>query len=49
MLMAASKNGWLDERACILESLHSIKRAGADAILTYFAERAAGWLKESSK
>ncbi len=45
MLMAAAQNGWLDERACILESLTCIKRAGADAILTYFAERAAGWLK----
>ncbi|MDH5512442.1 MAG: porphobilinogen synthase [Gammaproteobacteria bacterium] len=49
MLMAAAKNGWLDERACTLESLLSIKRAGADAILTYFAERAAGWLKDSGK
>jgi len=49
MLVAAAKNGWLDERACVMESLLSIKRAGADAILTYFAERAAGWLKESSK
>lgn len=49
MLMAAAKNGWLNERACVLESLLSIKRAGADAILTYFAERAAEWLKESSK
>ncbi|HLE93177.1 MAG TPA: porphobilinogen synthase [Sulfuricaulis sp.] len=46
MLMAAVKNGWLDERACVMESLLSIKRAGADAILTYFAERAAGWLKK---
>jgi len=46
MLMAAAKNGWLDERACALESLLSIKRAGADAILTYFAKRAALWLKE---
>ena len=46
MLMAAAKNGWLDERACILESLLCIKRAGADAILTYFAERAAKWLKD---
>jgi porphobilinogen synthase len=46
MLMAAAKNGWLDERACILESLLCIKRAGADAILSYFAERAAGWLSE---
>ena len=49
MLMAASKNGWLDERACIMESLLCIKRAGADAILTYFAERAAGWLKENPR
>jgi porphobilinogen synthase len=49
MLMAAAKNGWLDERAGIMESLLCIKRAGADAILTYFAERAAGWLKDSSK
>jgi porphobilinogen synthase len=49
MLMAAAQNGWLDERACILESLTCIKRAGADAILTYFAERVAGWLKDSSK
>ena len=45
MLMAAAKNGWLDERACVLESLLCIKRAGADAVLTYFAERVAGWLK----
>ncbi len=49
MLMAAAKNGWLDERSCVMESLLCIKRAGADAILTYFAESAAGWLKESSK
>lgn len=46
MLMAASANGWLDERAGVLESLTCIKRAGADGILTYFALRAAGWLKE---
>jgi porphobilinogen synthase len=44
MLMAAARNGWLDERAVILESLTSIKRAGADGILTYFARRAAEWL-----
>jgi len=49
MVMAAAKNGWLDERAVVMESLLSIKRAGADAILTYFAHRVAGWLKESSK
>jgi porphobilinogen synthase len=47
MLMAAAKNGWLDERAVIMESLTCIKRAGADGILTYFARRAAEWLKES--
>ncbi|MEQ6341130.1 MAG: porphobilinogen synthase [Gammaproteobacteria bacterium] len=46
MLMAASQNGWLNERAVVLESLLSIKRAGADGILTYFAKRAAGWLKD---
>ncbi|MGH7248959.1 MAG: porphobilinogen synthase, partial [Pseudomonadota bacterium] len=46
MLMAAVQNGWLEERAAVLESLLSIKRAGADAIITYFAKRAAGWLKE---
>jgi porphobilinogen synthase len=44
MLMAASQNGWLDEKAVIMEALLSIKRAGADAILTYFASRVAGWL-----
>ncbi|MDX1455525.1 MAG: porphobilinogen synthase [Gammaproteobacteria bacterium] len=44
MLMAAAENGWLDERAVILESLTAIKRAGADGILTYFAKRAAAWL-----
>jgi porphobilinogen synthase len=47
MLMAAAQNGWLDEKKVILESLTSIKRAGADGILTYFARRAAEWLKES--
>ena len=46
MLMAAAQNGWLDERAVVLESLLSIKRAGADGILTYFAKRAAQWLKQ---
>ena len=46
MLKAAAQNGWLDERACVLETLTSIKRAGADAILTYFAIQAAQWLTE---
>jgi porphobilinogen synthase len=45
MLMAAAQNGWLDERAVVLESLTSIRRAGADGILTYFAKRAAQWLQ----
>ena len=45
MLMAAAQNGWLDERAVILESLLAFKRAGADGILTYFARRVAGWLQ----
>jgi porphobilinogen synthase len=46
MLMAAAQNGWLDERAVALEALTSIKRAGADGILTYFARKAAQWLKD---
>ena len=46
MHMAAAQHGWLDERAVALESLTCIKRAGADGILTYFAKRAASWLKE---
>ncbi len=46
MIMAAARKGWLNERAVILESLLAIRRAGADAILTYFARRAAGWLRE---
>ena len=45
MLKAAAQNGWLDERACVLEALTSIKRAGADGVLTYFAVDAARWLK----
>jgi porphobilinogen synthase len=44
MLKAAAQNGWLDERACVMESLLSMKRAGADAILTYYAKQAAEWL-----
>ena len=46
MLKAAAQNGWLDERACALEALVSIKRAGADGVLTYFALDAARWLRE---
>ena len=46
MLKAAAANGWLDERACVLEALLAFKRAGADGILTYFAFDAAGWLRD---
>ena len=46
MLKAAAQNGWLDEKACVLESLMAFKRAGADGILTYFALDAASWLKD---
>jgi porphobilinogen synthase len=46
MLKAAAQNGWLNERAVVLESLAGIKRAGADGILTYFAKDAARWLAE---
>ncbi len=47
MLKAAAMNGWLDERACVLEALVAMKRAGADMILTYYARQAARWLRES--
>jgi porphobilinogen synthase len=46
MLKAAVGQGWLEERAVVLESLLCFKRAGADAILTYYAETVAGWLRE---
>jgi porphobilinogen synthase len=46
MLKAAAQNGWLDERACVMESLLGFKRAGADGVLTYFALDAARWLAE---
>lgn len=45
MLAAAAANGWLDLRACVLESLLAFKRAGADMILTYYALQTAQWLK----
>jgi len=47
MLKAAIGNGWLDERACVLESLMAFKRAGADGVLTYFAPQVARWLREA--
>jgi porphobilinogen synthase len=46
MLKAAAQNGWIDEKACVLEALLSMKRAGADGILTYYAKAAAVWLQE---
>jgi len=46
MLKAAAERGWLDERSVVLEALLAMKRAGADAILTYFAPQVAAWLKE---
>jgi porphobilinogen synthase len=46
MLKAAALNGWLDEEAVVMEALTSIKRAGADGILTYFAPQAAQWIKD---
>ena len=45
MHMAAIQNGWLDEKAVMMESLLAFKRAGADGILTYFAKRAAQYLR----
>ena len=47
MLKAAAANGWLDEKATVMESLLSCKRAGADGILTYYAKQVAEWLKKS--
>jgi porphobilinogen synthase len=45
MLKAAAENGWIDERAAVLETLTAIRRAGADAIVTYYAKEAAAWLQ----
>lgn len=44
MIAAAAANGWLDERRAALETLTAIRRAGADWIITYYAERIRGWL-----
>ena len=46
MLKAASQNNWIDEKSTVLETLLCFKRAGADAILTYYAKDAAKWIKE---
>ena len=48
MLEAAAGHGWIDGRACILEALLCLRRAGADGILTYFAPRVAAWLAEDA-
>lgn len=48
MLKAAAQNGWLDEKACVLESLVAFKRAGADGILTYYALDVAEWLSREN-
>tara|TARA_R110002073_G_scaffold10565_10_gene50427 strand:+ start:360 stop:1367 length:1008 start_codon:yes stop_codon:yes gene_type:complete len=48
MLKASTMNGWLNEEACVLETLLAFKRAGADGILTYYAMDAATWLKRNS-
>jgi porphobilinogen synthase len=45
MLKAAIANGWLDPKQAILESMLGIKRAGADLIITYFAEEVLSWIK----
>jgi len=45
MLKAAAQNGWLEEKACVMEALLAFKRAGADGILTYYAMDAARWLR----
>ncbi len=48
MIKAAAQNGWIDEKAVVMEMLTGMKRAGADIILTYFAKDAAKWLKEGN-
>ena len=48
MVKAAAARGWIDEKAVTMESLLSMRRAGADLIITYAAAEVARWLKESS-
>ena len=47
MLKAAAANGWLDEKACVLEMMTAFKRAGADLIITYWARECAEWLRQA--
>ena len=49
MVKAAARLGWIDERRVVLEALTGMRRAGADAIITYHAKDAAGWLAEESR
>jgi len=46
MIRAAARNGWINEREVVMESMNCMKRAGADLIITYFAADVAGWLDE---
>jgi porphobilinogen synthase len=48
MVQAAAQNGWLDRRGAAMETLLAIRRAGADVVITYFAEEAARWLQEEN-
>ncbi|MBR1695656.1 MAG: porphobilinogen synthase, partial [Selenomonas sp.] len=48
MVKAAAKNGWIDEKRIVMETLLSMKRAGADIIITYHAMDVARWLKEDA-
>ena len=49
MLKAAAQNGWLDEKKAVLESMVAFKRAGADGVLTYFAQDVARWLRDAGR
>jgi porphobilinogen synthase len=49
MVKAAAEKGWIDEQRVVIESLRAMKRAGADAIITYHAKDVAGWLREGGK
>jgi len=49
MIEAASAHGWIDRRGAVLESLLAIRRAGADAVLSYWAVEAAGWLRDGAR
>ena len=48
MLKAAAENGWLDEKKTVIETLTSMKRAGANAILTYYAKSVAQWINKDN-